>query len=132
MRTTRYLAIVLLAATASAYSGRGQQALARFQIVLDRSGPGWAAHCDTGCAWQDLSYACPAGCRVRIDANGVSTETTASRPAPAFAFVLERTDDGWQAQSVAGTAWTTVSWHSVGCQFGSCRARIDEHGVYGL
>ena len=132
MSTVRYLAIVLLAATASAHAGRGQQPLARFQIVLDRSGSGWAAQCDTGCTWKDLSFTCPSGCRIRIDANGISTETVPPRPAPSFAFVLERTEDGWQAQSVIGTAWRTLSWHSVGCQFGSCRARIDEHGVSGL
>src|ERR1041385_6629014 len=123
MRTVRYLAIVLLAATASAHTGRGQQPLARFRIVLDRSGSGWAAQGDTGCAWKDLSTTCLSGCRIRIDANGVSAEPDPPRPAPSFAFVLERTEDGWQARSVAGTAWRTLSWRSVGCQFGSCRAR---------
>jgi hypothetical protein len=105
---------------------RPAEPVARFQLTLERTANGWAAQCDTGCAWAELSVSCDNRCRVLIDASGVTAPFSGSQTEAAFGFVVSRTGKGWQAESLAGTAWTKVGW---GCLTGRCRARIDEVGV---
>ena len=130
MRLAKYLVGALLVGF-SRY-GAAQQQVSRFEIVVQRSAKGWSAHCDTGCTWRELSVSCPSACRIMLDANGVSTHPTTPQAGAAFAFVLERTEDGWKAEAIAGTTWRTLAWNSLGCHYGFCRARIDERGVWGV
>ena len=105
-----------------------QAPLAHFRIVLERTGSGIVAHCETGCNWKELSFQCAADCGMPIDANGVG-QNPESRPGSPFAFRLRPTSEGWSAESVRGTAWVSLS---LGCAVGACRARVDEFGVRGL
>ncbi len=100
--------------------------IAHFRIILERSGNGWLAQCDSGCAWTKLSATCSNDCRVLIDASGVIVQPQQARTMTTFGFVLSRSGRGWQAESVAGTAWTTVGWR---CPWRACRVRLDESGV---
>ena len=110
-------------------ASRPAQPVERFQLSLERTAKGWVAQCDTGCDWTALSVSCANDCRVLIDAAGVTANVTARETEAAFGFVLSRADKGWQAESVAGTAWSKVSWD---CLTGRCRVRLDERGVSGL
>ena len=106
---------------------RPQAPIARFQVVLERAGNGWRAHCDSGCTWIDLSIGCATDCHAFVDANGVAVDVAIPETKASFGFVIGRADDGWQAESVVGTSWTRVEW---GCGRISCRARLDQDGVY--
>jgi hypothetical protein len=96
-----------------------------FAIVLERSAKGWAAHCETGCAWVSVSMSCD-GCEVRLDANGIGPAYPANPAATGFAFVLSADGTGGKARAIQGTRWTTLGW---GCGPGACRVRLDETGV---
>ena len=98
-----------------------------FTIVLERSAKGWAAHCETGCAWVNVSMFCD-GCEVRLDANGIGPAYPATSTAAAFAFVLSADRTGGKARAIQGTRWTSLGW---GCLPAGCRVRLDETGVGG-
>lgn len=100
--------------------------VAHFQITLERTAMGWAVQCDTGCAWAKLSIFCANDCRVLIDATGVVPNFSGGQTDAAFGFILSRADKGYQAETVAGTAWTNIGWE---CLPRQCRALIDEVGV---
>jgi len=95
-----------------------------FAIILERSANGWAAHCETGCAWVNVSMSCD-GCEVRLDASGIGPAYPATPAATGFAFVLSPDRTGGKARAIQGVRWTTLSW---GCP-AACRVRLDETGV---
>lgn len=97
-----------------------------FSLVVTSTPTGWAAHCDTGCHWTDLAFACRSACSARVDANGLVTGQTARVEPSAFAFRLDRSRTGFSAVAERGTAWRTVSWS---CRSRSCSARIDSFGI---
>lgn len=99
--------------------------IAPFALVLEQSETGWAAHCETGCQWRDVSMTC-AGCDVRLDASGIARATPSAPEATGFAFVLSRAERGWTAQGIQGVQWQSLSWN---CGAAACRARLDESGV---
>ena len=101
---------------------------AQFQLVLERTASGWSAHCDSGCSWIDLSAKCVAACSATITNSGIAIGAVKA-DAARFSFVVERTATGWTANGLNGTAWAAVSWR---CPPGSCKARIDGFGVYGI
>lgn len=97
-----------------------------FSLVVEHSGTGWQARCESGCSWMNVSMAC-AGCSVQIDANGIIRADRVKAAPTGFAFVL--VDDGggkWSARGVQGVAWKKVSWS---CNNAPCRGRLDETGV---
>ena len=96
-----------------------------FSIVLEHSATGWAAHCETGCAWTDVSRTC-VGCDARLDASGIAPGYPARAGTTGFEFVLSGERNGWTAVAVRGVTWETLSWT---CSASTCRARIDETGV---
>jgi hypothetical protein len=97
---------------------------AHFAVVLERSATGWAAHCEAGCQWIDVTLACQ-GCDVQLDASGISRAFLA--PAPkGFAFVLSDAKGGWTARGIQGVRWQKLSWN---CGANLCRGRLDETGV---
>ena len=100
--------------------------IAHFRVILERHGSEWLAQCDSGCAWTKLSMTCNNNCQVLIDATGVIAQPRQATTDAAFGFVLSGSGRGWQAESVAGTAWTKVGWR---CPWSTCRVRIDESGV---
>jgi hypothetical protein len=106
-----------------------QGALSAFSLVITTIPTGWAAHCDSGCRWQEVAYSCPGNCKAVFDANGVSTPRARRADASGFAFELQRVDGETRARSLAGTAWKALSW---GCPTDTCRARIDANGVHGV
>lgn len=110
----------------SVMAARPSSPLPHFQVTVENSAKGWLARCDTGCAWKELSVACGDDCRVRIDASGVTANSTEEWTKSTFGFVLSRSEKGGQAVSLGGTGWTTLSWK---CAAAVCRARIDESGV---
>ena len=96
-----------------------------FALILERSASGWAAHCEVGCRWADVTMSC-GGCQVRIDAAGIGAAGPIEGPPGSFAFVLRGTSAGWEAEGISGVHWRRLSW---GCGAAVCRARIDETGV---
>lgn len=97
---------------------------AHFSLVLEHSPTGWAAHCDSGCVWKDVTMQC-SDCKVRIDANGIY-ESTAPMTSSEFAFVLDD-GNGLSAHAVKGTRWLDLSWN---CAAAVCRCRLNEQGVH--
>jgi hypothetical protein len=96
-----------------------------FAVILEHSATGWAAHCEAGCQWTDVSMSC-AGCDVRLDASGIARAYPAAPAATGFAFVLSNTGRGWTARGIQGVRWQSLSWS---CGAAVCRARVDESGV---
>jgi hypothetical protein len=100
-----------------------------FALVLERTATGdWAAHCEVGCAWTDVSMSC-GGCQVQLDASGIGPAGPPARTRKPFAFVVRATSAGWEAEGISGVRWRRLSW---GCRGSPCRARIDEGGVAGV
>ncbi|MES2123365.1 MAG: hypothetical protein V4503_01630 [Gemmatimonadota bacterium] len=118
------LVFVVTALTAA----RPRSGLPHFQLTLERTAKGWAAECDSGCSWKQLSVSCASDCAVLIDADGVSSSVVKARVSDKFGFIVRRSERGWNAESVSGTAWKEIGW---GCPLDVCRARVDELGVSG-
>ena len=95
-----------------------------FSLLLEHSSAGWAAHCESGCSWKDVTMQC-ANCKVRVDADGIhnSNVPLTSR---GFAFVLDDSN-GLSAHAVQGARWQDLSW---GCATAVCRCQINEEGVH--
>lgn len=102
---------------------------ATFEIILERSGQGWNAHCASGCAWAELAVTCQNSCSVLIDANGVTLNPEQPNTSRNFGFVVSGSGRDWHAESVTGTKWIKLGW---GCPPTSCRVRLDEAGVGNL
>ncbi len=118
--------VALLTAVGSLAAAAPQPSVAPFRITLERSATGWQAQCDTGCSWTTLAVTCPGDCRVLIDASGVAVNPKGDKTSSAFGFVVSRSQNGWHAASITGTAWTSLGWS---CGAPACGARIDEAGV---
>jgi len=103
-----------------------QVAVSAFSLIITTTPANWAAHCDSGCGWEDVTFSCPGNCSWVLNANGVATSTMVRADSSAFAFELHRADRGMRAKSLAGTEWKALSWY---CAAETCRARIDAHGV---
>ena len=99
-----------------------------FSLVLERTDRGWAAQCDSGCAWTKLTMAC-LGCTVRVTDQGVGPAVLRGPHADRFAFTVRGAGLGWAATGQRGVRWKALRWK---CGGGACRARIDETGVTGL
>lgn len=97
---------------------------ARFSLVVEHSPTGWAAHCQSGCVWKDVTMQC-SDCKVRIDGNGISDANAPMAPSE-FAFVLDDRN-GLSAHAVKGTRWLDLSW---GCATAVCRCQLNEQGVH--
>ena len=98
-----------------------------FAVILERSPTGWAAHCEVGCQWTDVTMSCN-GCEVQLDASGIAGIALAN-PSPApkgFAFVVSDARDGWTARGIQGVRWQNLSWS---CGAVVCRGRLYETGV---
>ena len=96
-----------------------------FSMILEHSSSGWAARCEAGCRWKEVTMDC-GGCTVRLDVAGISEVRAAHDKANGFEFTVSRTSEGLAAEAVAGARWKTFTWD---CEQGTCRARIDETGV---
>jgi len=125
MRTILVIATLTLASATVVPRAIAQNQPHHFQLVLERSDSGYVALCEAGCRWKDVSVTCPTDCQVLIDEFGVSRGVAAKQEGT-FGFHLQRTSDGWEAHSLAGTAWSSLTWE---CAPTSCRARVDEFGV---
>ena len=117
------VALVIGAGTATTATRPTAQS---FSIVLESKPTGWAARCDSGCRWQQLSFGCENACGAIIDANGVVTLASPPLDSAAFRFRVERTPTGVRATAQTGTAWQTLNWS---CRLDPCRARVDASGV---
>ena len=95
-----------------------------FSLLLEHSPTGWAAHCESGCSWKDVTMQC-INCKVTVDADGMYNGT-APVTSRGFAFVLDDSN-GLSAHGVRGVRWVDLSW---GCAGAVCRARISEEGVH--
>jgi len=96
-----------------------------FSLVLEHSSSGWAARCETGCRWKEVTMTC-GGCTVRLDVAGISELRAMHTKADGFEFTVSRTSDGLKADAITGARWKSLAWN---CEEGTCRARIDETGV---
>jgi hypothetical protein len=119
----------LSASGAVTVTAQKAQPRASFSLVLESTRTGWAAQCDSGCRWRQLSFDCRQACGAVIDADGVVTLAAARRDSTAFRFVVEHTPTGVRAIARSGTAWQALSWD---CGAESCRARVDQRGVYSI
>ena len=99
-----------------------------FSLVVQRIPNGWAAQCDSGCRWKDVSFACARDCAAIVDANGLVTVLTPRTEPTAFSIRLEPTANGVAAESRAGTSWKTLTWE---CVSSSCPIRLDANGMAG-
>ena len=98
-----------------------------FRLIVESHDNRWALACERGCDWQAATFACADACSVMVDKAGISAANVRRMPATGFAFTLSRSERGWAAATLQGTAWTEVSW---GCgRLRSCTARLDENGV---
>ena len=124
----RILAVlVVLAAVIGLSRAIPARAASFFDITVALDGERWTVDCDKGCAWTRVSYACAGPCSVVVDSRGISDARDRRNDEVAFAFQLDRTERGWSATSVTGTAWTRLAW---GCgPFRECKARVDASGV---
>ena len=96
-----------------------------FSLVLEHSSSGWAARCEAGCHWKEVTMEC-GGCTVRLDVAGISQLKAAHNNSGGFEFTISRTSKGLVAEAIAGARWKSLTWN---CTEGTCRARIDETGV---
>lgn len=97
----------------------------QFAILVQHSPKGWTAHCEAGCAWIDVTMDCVA-CEVQIDSRGIARAYPKPADPIGFAFVLSKTESGWNARAIQGTRWTDVTWD---CSGDVCQGRLDEKGV---
>ena len=105
-----------------------QSSVANFSVTIEATPMGWAARCDSGCAWRKLAFECPVACDAILDSNGLVTAATL-RPAPAtFRMVLVRGPRGIVAHARQGTAWSQLAWS---CEPTSCSAEVNGYGVSG-
>jgi len=119
--------ILVLPVCALLIGAREEQTAAAFDMMLTRTSSGWSATCDTGCSWRELTVTCADGCRLRIDAAGVTMNVRSSEAVDGFGFIVgPGKDRTWEAQSLGGTSWKTIGWR---CMTDRCRARIDDSGV---
>lgn len=123
------IAVVLGAVAATNATTTRQRSPAAFSLVLESTASGWAARCDSGCRWKELSFGCARACGATIDANGVLTLNAPPTEAAAFRFNVERSPNGVRASAKTGTAWELLTWT---CRLDPCRARIDGYGVSGI
>lgn len=100
--------------------------LASFDLRIQREGTEWRVSCTQGCAYSRATVECADACTVIVSSRGVQTRRDAQLAETAFAFVLTPVENGWQAESLHGTAWRAVS---ATCSRGSCRTRLNETGV---
>ena len=131
MRNRALIAVLLAASVASVGCHKSpRETIAangpeqHFSLWLEHSPAGWAAHCDSGCSWKDVTLQC-AHCKVRIDADGIGSDAVA-RPPHGFAFVVDD-HNGLAAHGVQGVRWLDLSW---GCATTVCRARFSQEGVH--
>jgi hypothetical protein len=96
-----------------------------FSLLLEHSSSGWAARCEAGCRWNEVTMTC-SGCTVRLDVAGISEVRATHIKADGFEFTVSRTSDGLAADAITGARWKSLTWN---CEEGTCRARIDETGV---
>jgi hypothetical protein len=126
--------IIAALALSACHSGTPRMSAARpaplthFSLIVEHSQRGWAAHCETGCRWTELTMDC-AGCAVRVSLAGVSPARNTEEDPAGFAFTLQGTPTDWAASGVRGVAWRSLTWQ---CEALVCRARIDETGVGGV
>ena len=99
--------------------------LSHFSLVLEHSASGWAASCEAGCRWKEVTMTC-GGCTVRLDVSGIFRLHAPREEVNGFEFTVSRTSEGLAAQAIAGARWKSLTWK---CDQGTCRARIDETGV---
>lgn len=125
MRALVTVSAIVLAAGCHRTSAVAPAPVHHFAIVLERSATGWSAHCETGCAWTDVSENC-AGCDIRLDATGISRGYPARVGTQGFEFVVSNEREGWSARAVRGVVWVNLTW---GCTATPCRARVNERGV---
>jgi hypothetical protein len=128
----RALATTVLAALLAAACHKTPPAVAstpvptgHFAVILEHSAAGWAAYCEAGCQWTDVSMSC-AGCDVRLDASGIARAYPAPPVATGFAFIFSNAGGGWTARGIQGVRWRSLSWS---CGAAVCRVRLDESGV---
>ncbi len=105
-----------------------QTAPPSFSLVIEATATGWAARCDSGCAFRTASFACRDACPAIADANGLRT-VAAETPGPSpFSFRLEHTETGFNAVARDGTVWLKLGYS---CRSLPCTARVTETGVFG-
>ena len=140
MRSILALAALALSVAATTAPVAQSAAPTRFSVILDYTPTGWSVTCETGCATARgfassfgrasaahiSGLSCRTACNAVVDARGVITLANTRPLDSLFAFVVERTDSGVQAQAKWGTKWTSLSW---GCSHQPCRARITDAGV---
>lgn len=100
--------------------------LASFDMRIERAGTEWRVSCASGCSYSRATVECADECTVIVSSRGVQTRRDAQLAETSFAFTLIPVENGWQAESLHGTAWRVVG---ANCARGSCRTRLSETGV---
>ena len=105
-----------------------QSSVANFSVTIEVTPTGWAARCDSGCAWRELAFECRVACDAIIDSNGLVTAATLRPSTASFRMVLVRGPRGIVAHSRQGTAWSQLGWS---CENTGCSAEVTGYGVSG-
>jgi hypothetical protein len=126
MFKTLFISMALVGVLGAA---RTAAAPATFSLVLESKPGGWAARCDSGCRWREVSFSCERACGAIVDANGLVTLATADLDPSSFRFIVERGDGVVRATARNGTAWDNLTWS---CTTDPCRVRVDAYGVSGI
>lgn len=116
--------VALLAAAPGAQSKAGE-----FSLVIERDGRKWSVDCASGCSLKRVSVSTrDEGMPLRLDNRGLRTIISPQPADTTFAFTLTPKGNGFTAEAVHGTMWTSLSMN---CDFSPCRATVTQSGVFG-
>lgn len=123
------LSVLFSVDQASAQDSRTAELPSSFSMVVDAPGPGVAAICEEGCAWEKVGATFVEG-RYRITEQGIQPVQAGVQPAPeesrpgGFSVVLTPCGEGVSAACAEGCAWYAVS-----AAFPTSQYRITGYGI---
>lgn len=131
MKTKNLIALGML--FVASLAARESAAQNPFTIKLETDGKGYKMTCIKGCSWTKLSWKDRGAATTQvITNNGVGSYekdfAEALNGNEKFAFKLRKGDQGYEFESISGTAWVSSGIASKG---GPVAIQIDESGVEG-
>lgn len=105
--------------------------LPEFVILVQHTNDGLKLICETGCAWNELTFTINGRHRQAIDQNGMTSlsrgKTSSGDTTGGFIFTIEKTDNGFKCQGVKGTAWVKLSSE---CSIPGCKQYVGHRGTW--
>lgn len=100
-----------------------------FLILVETTNDGIKLSCETGCAWEDLSFTIKEFQPQDIDQYGMTIgeqNTSKKKNLADFHFTIKKTPDGVRLEGIKGTKWENLSFN---CPGNGCHQYIDENGM---